>query len=176
MDLHWRQPIWLQQVGCLAHNNAQMARGEHQIILPQKDQAKSLDSGNHQINFIHHWGIVTCLRSHHFQALPSSTTPRHLTWHHVRNYALLHPNIIWVMSYRSRDATSPQEVMVDLKCSPLSNSQDRGHHLMEYLKCLQPEQETIQWVYRRLPRSFHNENFAVSLWDLPLESKWNNFS
>jgi len=89
MDLCRRQPIWLQHVGCLAHNNAQMTMWEHHMMIQEISRPKTLNSGNPWINFIHyhhhhhhhhhhrHQGIVTRLRSHHFQALPSSTPRPH---------------------------------------------------------------------------------------------------
>jgi len=108
-DLHWRQPIWLQQVGCLAHTNARRTMLEHQIIMLEIQWAKTLKWGNPQINFIHHRGIVSHLRNHHFQALPSSPTLSHPIWHEVRNQALVvQPKDIRVMGHRGKDITSPQ--------------------------------------------------------------------
>jgi len=52
-------------------------------------QANTLNSGNCRTKFILHPGIVTRLRSHHFQALPSFTTLPHSTWHQASNQALV---------------------------------------------------------------------------------------
>ena len=48
------------------------------------------------------------------------------------------------MGHRGKHLISPKEDMVDLKCSPLSNSQDMGHHLQAHLECLQHRLETTQ--------------------------------
>jgi len=125
----WRQPIWLQPVGCVAHNNTQMPMWEHEIVMLDVHWGKTLNSGNPQITFILHWGIVTSLRSHHLLALPSSTTMPHSTWHQAHNQALVQPKDIWVIGHCGKHMISPKEVMVDLKCSLLSNTQEMGHHL-----------------------------------------------
>ena len=53
---------------------------EHQIIMLEIHHAKTVNSGNLRINFFHYYqGIVTHLCSHHFQALPGSTTLPHST-------------------------------------------------------------------------------------------------
>ena len=49
MDLCWRQPVWLQQVGCLACNNSQMTMWEHQIIMLETNWTQTLNPGNPQI-------------------------------------------------------------------------------------------------------------------------------
>ena len=65
-DLRQRHLIWLQQVGCLADNNAQMTTWEHQIIMLEIYQAKTVKLGNPRSNLIdQHRGIVTLLRSQH---------------------------------------------------------------------------------------------------------------
>jgi len=106
---------------------------------------KDTQFGNPRIKFILHRGIVTRLRSHHFQALPSFTTLPHSTWHQASNHALVvQPKDIRVMGHRGKDTTSPKVAMVDLKCSPLGNSPDRGRHFQAHLKFLQPQLATIQ--------------------------------
>ena len=78
-DLHQRQPISLPRVGCLGQNNAQKTMWEHLPLMLEIHQAKTLNSGNRRIKFILHRGIVTCLRSLHFQVLSSFTTLPHST-------------------------------------------------------------------------------------------------
>jgi len=175
-DLHRRQLIWLQWVGCLAHSNAQMTMWGHQIMMPEIQRAKSINSGNPQINFLHHQGIVNHLCSLHFQALPSSTTLPHLTWHQARNEALVQLNDIWAMGHLGQDTISSKKVMVDLKCSPLSNSPDRGHHLQGHLKSLQHRLESFHLFRRQLPPLLHMDNFPAHLEDAPLASQRNDFS
>jgi len=113
-DRHWRLPIRFQQVGCLAHHDDKRTMLEHQIILMEIQQAKRCNSGNPRMKFIHHQGIVTCLRSHHFQALCCSSTLPHSTWQEAHNQALVQPKNIRVMGHRGKDTTSPEELMVDL--------------------------------------------------------------
>jgi len=178
MDLCRRQPIWLQPVRCLVHNNGQMRKWEHQIIILVIHRAMTLNSGNLGINFIqpHHQGIAMHLRSHNFQALPSSTTRLHSTSQQAHNHTLVQPKDIWVMGDRSKHMISPKEVMVDLKCSPLSNSHDMGHHLQAQLECIQHRLETIQSSSRPLLLPLRQDNFPAALVDLPLASQQNNFS
>jgi len=106
-DLIRRQPIWLDWLGCLAHNNAQMTMWVHQIIMLEIHQAKTLNSGNPQIKFIHHRGIVFRPRSHHFQVLPRSTTMPHSVWLQAHNQALVEPKDIWVMGHCGKHMISP---------------------------------------------------------------------
>jgi len=174
MDLRWRQPIWLRRVACLAHNNAQMTMWEHQMR--EIHRTKTLTSGNPRINFLHLRGIVTHLRSFHFQVLPSSTTMPHSIWHQARNPARVQPTNMRVMGHRGRDTISSKEVMVDLKYSPLSNSPDRGRHLQAHLECLPHCLETFQSFSRPLPPRHHMDKFPVHLEDSPLASQWNDFS
>jgi len=163
MDLHRRQPIWLHQGACLAHNDAQITIWENQIIMLEILRPKTLKSGNPRINFLHHRGIVTRLRSHHFQALPSLTTLPHSTLHQVRNEArVVQPKDIRVMGHRGKDTTSPKEDIVDLKCSHLGNSQDRGRHLQVHLECHQHRLETFQSVGRDLPALLHTDKSLVT--------------
>jgi len=143
---------------------------EHQIIMLEIQRARILDSGNKQINLLNHRSIVTLLRSHRFQALPSSTTLPHSTWHQACNQALVvRSQDIRVMGHRGKDTTSPKEDMVDLNWSPLSNSQDRGHHLWHQL-------ETFQSIGQHLPALLHTDKFLAHLGDLPVTSQWNDFS
>jgi len=173
-DLCRRQPIWVDRVGCLAHNNAQMTMWVHQIIMLEIHQAKTLNSGNPQIKFIHHQGIVTRPRSHHFQALPRSTTVHHSTWHQAHNQALVQSNDIRVMGHCGQHMISPKEVTVDFKCSPLSNSQDMGCHLQPHLEYLQHSLKTIQSFDQHLSPLLHQDNFPVHLGDPPLTTQRNN--
>jgi len=136
--------MWLQQVSCLANNNAQGTMWKHQILMLEIHWAKTLNSSNPQIYFIHHQGIVNRLHSHHFQALPSSATLPHSAWHQPHNQAVVQPKNIRVISHHGKDMTSPMEGMVKLKCSPLNNSQIRRHHLQGHLDCLQYRLETFQ--------------------------------
>jgi len=176
MNLRRRQPIWLQPVGCLAHNNAQMTMRKHQMIMLEIHSAKTLNSGNPQIKLILHWSIVTHLSSHYFQGHPSSTTMPHSTWQKAHYQALLQPKDIRVMGYRVKHMLSLKEVMVDLKCSPVSNSQDMGRHLQEHNKCLQHSLETIQSFGPLHPSLLHQVNFPSHLGDPPLTSQRNDFS
>jgi hypothetical protein len=63
------------------------------------------------------------------------------------------------MDHHGKDTISTKEVIVDLQCSPLSNSQDRGHHLQAHLECLQHRLKTIQSFGRALPTQPHTDNF-----------------
>ena len=135
-------------------------------------RAKTLNSGNRQIKFILHQGIVTHHRSHHFQALPRSTTLPNSTWHQAYNQAQVgQPKDISVMGHCGKNMTSPMVAMVDLKCSPLNNSQDRGRHLRAHLECLQHRLVTIQSIGRHRPPPLHTDKFLAHLGDLPLGSK-----
>jgi len=140
--------------------------------------AKTLNSGNLRINFIHHHlqGIVTHLRSHHFQALRSSTTSLRSPWHEPHNQALVRPKDIRLMGHHGMNMISPKEDMVYLKCSPLSNSQDIGHHLQAHLECLQHCLETIQSFGQPLPLPPLQDNFLAPLLDPPLGSQQDYFS
>jgi len=178
MDLCWRLSIWLQEVGSLAHNHTQMTMWEHQIIMLEEHRAKTLNSDNPRINYIHphhHQGIVTHLRSHHLQALPSSTTRLHSIWHQAHNQALVQPENIRVMGHRGKDMISPKEVMADLKCSPLNNLQDMGPHRQEHLECFQHRLETFQSFSWPLPLPLIQDNSPVQLVDPPLASGQNDF-
>jgi len=176
MGLHRRPPIWLHLAACLAHNNTQMTMWEHQITMLEIHRTKTLNSGNPQINFLHHRGIVTRLRSLHFQALPSSTTMPHSTWYQAHNQALEQPKDMRVMGHHSKDTISPKEVMVDHTCSPFSNSPDRGRHLQVHLECLQHCVETFQSFRRPLPLLLHTGNVQAHQGDPPLASQRNDFS
>jgi len=177
-DIRRSQRIRLQQVGCLAHNNAQMTMCEHQMIMLELNWAKTLNSGNPRITFIHHHhpGIATCLRSHHFQTLPSSTTRPHSTWHQAHNQALVQPKDIRVVGHHGKHMISSKEDMVDLKRSPLSSSQDWRCHLQAHNDCLQNRLEAIQSFGRHLPLEMHQDKFPAYLGDHPLGSQRNDFS
>jgi len=108
------------------------------------------NSGNPQISLIPHQGTVTLLCIHNFQALPSSTTLPQSTWLQAHNTAPVQPKDIWVVAWRGRDTISPKQVMVDIKCYSLSNSQDKGRHLLVYSKLLQQHLWTIL-SFGRLP-------------------------
>jgi len=118
MDLHWRHPIWLQLVGSLALSNGQMTIWEHQMPMLEIQQANTLNASSPGINIIHHPGMVTCLCSPHFWALPSSTTLRPSTWHQDHNQALVQPRDIWAMGQHGKHMISSKVVVEDLKCSP----------------------------------------------------------
>jgi len=176
MDLHRRQPIWLQSVRCATHLNAQRTMWECQIIMLEIHQAKTLNPAYPRTDFNHLRGIVTCLCSYHSQVLTSSTTLPHAAWHQARNQAQVQPKDIRVMGHRGKDTTSTQEVMVDLKCSPLSNSQDGGRHLWVHLECLQHCLATIQLVGGHLPPLLHTKNYTAHLGDHPLATQPKNFT
>jgi len=176
MDLRQRQPIWLQLVRCLAHNNAQMTMWEIQTIMLEIHQAKTLNSGNPEIEFILHQGIVPRLRSPHLHTLPSSTTMPHSTWHQAHNQALVQPKNIRVVGHRGKHMISRKEVIVDLKCSPLRNSQDTGRNLQVHPECLQLRLETIQSFGRHHPPPLHRDDLPAHLGDSALASKRNDFS
>ena len=63
------------------------------------------------------------------------------------------------MGHLGQDTISSKKVMVDLKCSPLSNSPDRGRHLQAHLECLQHCLETFQSFGRPLPPQRYTDNF-----------------
>jgi hypothetical protein len=139
--------------------------------------AKTLKSGNPQINFIIHRGIVIHLCCHHLQALSSSTTIPVSSCHQGRNQALVvQPMDIRVMGNHGHDRTSPKENTVNLNCSLLSNSHDRGRHLQVHLECRQHRLESFQSISRHLPSLLHRDKFLAHLGDLPLASQRNNFS
>jgi len=147
--------------------------------MPELHWAETLNSGNPRINFIHHHnqqGIVNRLCSYHFQALPSSTSRLHSTWHQVHNQALVQPKDIRVIGHRGKHMISPKEDMVDLKCSPLSNSQDMCRHLQVHHKCLQRCLETIQSFGSPLLLPLLQDNFLAYLVDPPLPSQRIDFS
>jgi len=80
------------------------------------------------------------------------------------------------MGHRGKDTISPKEVMVDPKCSPLSYSQDRGHHPQAHHGCLQHRLETIQSFGRPLMPQLHIDNFPAQLEDPTLGFQRNDFS
>jgi len=121
-------------------------------------QAKTLNSGNKQINFILLWGIVTLLCGHHFQPRRSSTTVPHATWHQAHNKALLQPKDIRVMGHCGVHMISPKEVLVELKCSSHSNSQDMSHQSQVNLECLLHRLEAIKWFSWHLLSPLHQDN------------------
>jgi len=170
-----RQPIWLQHVGWWAHNNTQMTMWEHQIIMLEIHKGKALNSGNPQIKVNLHQGIVTGLRSHHFQALPSFSTIPHSPWHQAHNQVLVQHNDIWVMGHCGKHMISPKELMVDLKYSPLSNSQGMGRHLQAHLRCIQHALKIIQPMGRYLPPLLHRDNFLAHQGVPPLSSEQHDF-
>jgi len=138
--------------------------------------AKTLNLGNPQIYSILQWGIVTSFCSHHFEVLPGSITMPHSTWHQVHNQALVQPNDIWVIGHRGKHMISPNEVMVDLKCFPLSNSQDMGHPSHGHLECHQQHLKTNQSLRWHLPLLLHQDNFPRNLGDHLLAAPGNDFS
>jgi hypothetical protein len=92
----------------------------------------------------------------------------HSTSHQAYNQALVQPKDIQVMGHCGKHMISPKEVMVDLRCSPLSNSQNMGHHLQEHLKCLQQYLEAIQSLSQHLLPVLHKDNFPAHLGDPPI--------
>jgi len=161
MDLCRRQPIWLQQVRCLAYNHAQMTVWDHQIIMLQMHQSKTCDWGNSQLSFSHHLGIVTLLCSHNFLVLSNFTTLLYSTWLQAHHESRVQPKNIQVIGHCDIHMITPKEVMVDLKYSPLSNSQDKGHHLQVHLECLQNRSETLQSFGWHLLSQLNRYNFLV---------------
>jgi len=148
------------------------------MIMLEIHRAMTLNLGNLWLNFIHHHhqGIVTRLHSHHFQVLPSSTTRLHSTWHQAHNQALVRLKDIRVMGHRGKHMISLKEDMVDLKCSPLSNSQNMGRHLQAHLECLQHCLQTIQSFGQTLSLLQLQDNVPACLVDPPLASQRNDFS
>jgi len=82
-----------------------------------------------QNNNIHCLHLVTRLPSNHFQELHSSTTIYHLTWQQVCNQAPISTKDCQGMTHHGNDMKSPNVIMVDLKCSPLHSSHNKGYHL-----------------------------------------------
>jgi hypothetical protein len=80
------------------------------------------------------------------------------------------------MGHRGKDMISPKEDMIDLKCSPLSNSQDMGCHIEAHGECLQHRLETIQSFGRLILVPLLQDNVPAQLVELPLASKRNNYS
>ena len=80
------------------------------------------------------------------------------------------------MGHHGKDTTSPKEVMVHHKCSPLSNSLDRGCHLQAHLGCLQHRLETFQSFGQPLPPLLHTDDFPAHLGDPQLASQQTDFS
>jgi len=151
-----------------------MTMWEHQRLIPEIHWAKTLNSGSPPIKFIVHRGLVTHPRSYHFQALSSSTTMPHSTWHQTHNQALVQPKDIRVMGHHSKHMISLKKVMVDLKCSSLSNSQNMGRHLQVHLEWLQHSFKTIPSFGRPLPPLLHQDNFPAHLRGPPLASQRND--
>jgi hypothetical protein len=75
------------------------------------------------------------------------------------------------MGHRGKDMTSPKVAMVALKCTPLSNSPDRGRHLQVHLECLQDRLETIQSIRQHCHPLLHTDKFPAHLGDLPFASQ-----
>jgi len=121
-------------------------------------QAMTLNSGNPRISLFHHLGIVTCLRILHFKVLPSFITLPHSTWHQAHNQGVVQPYHIRVMGHCGKDTMSSKKVMVDLKCSALSNSPERGHDLQVHLKCHKHRLETLQSFGQHLPPRPNTDN------------------
>jgi len=168
--------VWLQQVCCLAHSIAKMTMWEHQITMLEIYWEKTTDSGNPWINFIQHGRISISLRSYHLPALPHSATLPHWTCFQDYEQALVQPKDIQVMGHRSNQMNFPMEDMADMKCCPLRNSQDTGHHLNTPLECLQHRLNRIQLFGIYLPPPLYQDNFKQYLGDPPLASKRNDFS
>jgi len=80
------------------------------------------------------------------------------------------------MGHHGKDMTSPKGVMVDLKSTPLSNSQNRGRRHQAHLECQQHRLESFQSFGRHLSTQLHSDKFPVHLGDLPVASEHNDFS
>jgi hypothetical protein len=61
--------------------------------------------------------------------------------------------------------------VVQLKCSPLSNSPDRGRHLQAHIECLQHRLQTMQSTGQHCPPLLHTDNFPAYLGDLQFASQ-----
>ena len=55
------------------------------------------------------------------------------------------------MGHCGKDITCTKLVMMGLRCSPLSSSQDQGHHLQVHRECLQDCREIFQSISQHLP-------------------------
>jgi hypothetical protein len=80
------------------------------------------------------------------------------------------------MGHCGKDMISPKDVMVDLKCSLPSNSQDRGLHLQAHVECLQHHLETIESLSQPIPSQLLTDNFPVHWEDPPLPFERTDFS
>jgi hypothetical protein len=136
-DLHQRQWIRLHLVAYLACNNAVTTIQNHWIKVHNMPLAKTVTMGNTPINIVRRKGMVTLLRSSHFQVLRSLITSLHSTWHTVRNLLTAQAkDILQVVGHDGKDITCTKAVMAGLKCSPLRRSQDKGCQLQVDWECL----------------------------------------
>jgi len=159
------------------HNNAQMTMWEHQMIILEINREKIFNLGNPRINFIHHHqSIGSPLWSHHFQVLPSSTTRLDSICHQAHNQALIQPKNIHVLGHCGKHMISPKDVMLVLKCFPLSNSQYMGRHLQAHLEGLWDCLESIQYTEWHYLHLLHRDNFPVHVEDPQLVFEWNDSS
>jgi hypothetical protein len=68
-------------------------------------------------------------------------------------------------------------VVVGIKCSALSNSQDKGRYLQVHCESLQECQNIIQLIRQHLPAGhFHLNIHEVQLGDTPYASRWTHSS
>jgi len=150
--LHRKQRIWLHWVANLDCNNAMITMQVHHRIVHELPWAETVDQRNTPINIICGMGLVTLLHSSTFQVLHMFITILHSTWHTtVHNQPPVHDKNFHVVCHCGKDMTSTKVVMVGLKCSTLSCSQDNGCHLQVHWECLQNCWETIQSMEQHLP-------------------------
>jgi len=176
MDLSWSQPIWLQQVGYLAPNNAHMTIWEYHIIMLEIHQAKPCNSDDSETNLIHRWGIITLLCGHHLQALTKSPSAPRSTCHQAHHSAGMRPMDIRVMGHNHTHIISTKMVIVDQEYSALSQVQHMGFHLQGHVEWLQHHQDTLQWLGRYLSPVLFQHNYPAHLWDPPEASQRDHFS
>ena len=69
------------------------------------------------------------------------------------------------MGHHGKHMISREDIMVDLRCSPLNNSQHMGRYLQAHLEGLQHHLSTIQSFGRHLPPLLHQENLPAHLGD-----------
>jgi len=129
IGLRQRQQMILFHLGYFACNNIQMAIWNYQIIMHDMHQAKMYKYSDIWHGPIHIQGIIAILHQKYFQVLSSLPTLPRSTWQQVYQYWLVHPKDIRYMSHHDKHMICHKKTMVDLECSPLSSSQDMGHHL-----------------------------------------------
>ena len=124
-DLHQKQQISLQQVGCLAPNHWVNTIQSHPIIVNKLPRAKTIDLGSTSTNTIHCIGMVIRHYRSHFQALTSVISILHSTCHTAHNQP---PAQVGV----SNSSGPALRVWVSVRPEPAENSRSR---LSIYLYC-----------------------------------------